>query len=590
MGNSIFDDDDGFSLSGGIEGEEPKPQVKRTPAAPAPIKPVGTQRPTAPSAEARRTPPARPQGTSNPGVTATNAATSQNAPLRRRSNSGLPKNPAERTLPPVNKLTSNPGIPTGLPVAPTQQKPASSLPPIVSMPQKRSEQKKNPLPTLPVTPTPVFHEQVTPEEPVAVEPESVSYAEAAEENIHGSYHPPVIEENDEEEEELREAERRAEERRLRRQRALEQEREEERREEEERLLRAKRAKERAAELEAEEAETPVNNAKGDKGKTAVRKGNKRTPKPKPEKGTGKFSGERRKILILRLIALSVLVVFVFAGLKATFLPAKGPTAKQVIATVKDGIGMTNFPTGNGEGFVLAFSKIYLTVPKDGGGERAKALEPYVPPNVITEQQYSSVPSAADAQVVTGGPYISGVISKDDKNAVYTVTAQINNGTWIYIDVPVFYDNNTKAFAVSGTPAFVPAPKQAKVDPQTKPWNDEDQEAVKIFTPAAKLFFAAWAKSNTQEMLPYQTADADTATKTGLDNTVKFDSLTRVSIQPADGLADPNTRKARVTVRWENALVPKTYYSQTYDLVLVKVPDADQWRIKSIVGGITTDNS
>lgn len=587
MGNSIFDDDDGFSLSGGIEGEEPKPQIKRTPVAPSPVKPVGTQRPATPNAEARRTPPVRPQGNSIPSAPVANPAPQQDAPLRRRSNSGLPATPTERNLPPVNKLTAKPGIPTGLPVAPIQQKPANTLPPVVSMPPKRSEQKKNPLPVLPTTPAPIFHEQIIPEEPVAVEQESVSYTEAAEENIHESYHPPVIE--DDEEEERQEIERRAEERRLRRQRALEQEREEERREEEERLLRAKRAKERAAELE-EDNDSPVSNPKGAKGKAPARKGSKRVPKPKAEKGTGKFSGARRKILILRLIALGVIVVFVFAGLKATFIPAKGPTAKQVIATVKDGIGMTNFPTSSGEGFVLAFSKIYLTVPKDGGGERAKALAPYAPPNVITEQQYSSVPSETDAQVITSGPYVSGVVSKDDKNAVYTVTAQINNTTWIYIDVPVFYDNSTKAFAVSGTPAFVPAPKQAKVDPQTKPWNDEDQEAVKIFTPAAKLFFAAWAKSNTQEMLPYQTADADTATKTGLDNTVKFDSLTRVSIQPADGLPDPNIRKARVTVRWENAFIPKTYYSQTYDLVLVKVPDADQWRIKSIVGGITTDNS
>ena len=590
MGNSIFDDDDGFSLSGGIEGEEPKPQVKRTPVAPSPVKPVGTQRPAAPNAETRRTPPARPQGTSTPVAPATNNTPQQNAPLRRRSNSGLPANPAERTLPPVNKLTSKPGIPTGLPVAPIQQKPATTLPPSVSMPQKRSEQKKSALPVLPTTPTPIFHEQVTPEEPVAVEPESVSYTEAAEENIHESYHPPVIE-DDEEEEELREAERRAEERRLRRQRALEQEREEERREEEERLLRAKRAKERAAELaEDEEIEAPVSNAKGVKGKTPVLKGAKRTPKPKAEKVTGKFSGERRKILILRLIALSVLFVFVFAGLKATFLPAKGPTPKQVIATVKDGIGMTDFPTDKAEGFVLGFSKIYLTIPKEGSGDRAKALEPYAPTNVIADQQFSSVSSSADGQIITGGPYISGVVSKDNKNAVYTVTAQINNATWIYIDVPVFYDSKTQSFAISGTPAFVPAPKQAKVDPQIKPWADDDQEAVKIFTPAAKLFFAAWAKSNTQEMLPYQTADADIATKTGLDNTVKFDSITRVSIEPGTGLADPNTRKARVTVRWENAFAAKTFYSQTYDLVLVKVPDADQWRIKSIAGGITSETN
>lgn len=563
MGNSIFDDDDeDFTLSGGIEGEQPKrPEIK----------PVTNNIPPRPVTNRRSgvTPPA--------GIV--------------------------RPNPVVPPRATRPQVSPSLPKTPVQQmttKPSTAMPPT-----RRISPSLPAAPSLPITPPAVYAkpeeritETVLPLPPVEVTKNDISYTENAEEVIHENYRTPV--DYEAEEREARRAERmaaeRAEERRLERQR--EQERLDRLREErEERERRFNQEAEKAPEansspqkvlsrketaaLKREEAKQ-AREASKNKGKGATKNG----------KPVSKYSGGRNQVLILRVIVFSVLAIFVFAGLKATFVPYKGPTANQVVETAKFGMGITKFPTDQGSAFVVGFSKIYLTVQKDGQTERNKQLAIYAPDNVISAQQFNVKNSASpvDGQTITAGPYISGVVSKSDDTAIYTVSAQVNNERWVYIDVPVFYDLEAHTFAISGAPSFVPAPEQAKLKMPVKPWNNDDQEAITEFRPDANLFFTAWAASQKDAMAVYADKDADTATKTGLNGAVKFKEISNISIQSLAEATDPGERKARVTVTWENAMVPGTTYSQSYDMTLVKKADEKHWKIKTLSGGIPLDSA
>lgn len=567
MGNSIFDDDDdGFTLTGGIEGEEPKsprvnPVSKTAPARPE----VGRRATGIPPAGLNRPAPVMPRPVT--GV----------AP---KQNPSLPKAPAL----PVQKMVTKPS-----PTLPAARKPLPSIPAGPALP-------KIP-PAVYAKPEESYTETVLPASPIELEKSDISYTDEAEESLHENYRTPV--DYEEEERAAKRAERRAaekaEERKL--ERLREQERLDRlRQEREDRLYQEKEKAPEPQEIPARvlsRKESAALKREEEKNKREERK-NKGKGKngSKSEKPAGNYAGNRNKVLILRIVVFSFIAIFAFAGMKATFFPTKGPTANNVIATAKFGLGITKFPTDQGSAFVLGFSKVYLTIQKDGQTERNKQLAIYAPANVITAQQFgkSGGNDPVDTQVITAGPYVSGVVSKTDELAVYTVSAQVNNERWVYMDVPVYYDLEAHTFAISGAPSFVPAPEQAKLKPTKKEWTTDDLKAVDEFLPDAKLFFAAWADSKKDSMAVHTDPAADTATKTGLAGAVKLKEVSKVSIQPAEEAKDPTVRKARVTVVWDNALVPGTTYSQSYDLTLVKKESELHWKIRTLTGGIPVENA
>lgn len=582
MSNSIFDDDDGFTLSGGFDGEERKK---------APSAPINK----APAKRAPEVNSARP-----------NASRPQTSP---RQETTAPVRPANNASP-------------RLPVKPTASKPLpASLPT-----QQRRQPVASSLPTTPVRHKPVEPEKVLPPAPVPVqvEPENITYTQEVEEELHdSSYNPPVdhaAEAKAAEERALAE-EREREQRRLREREAIEREREREEAEEREREERRRIERERRREEERkaleqsrladddnydddEDEEEAPKKSRGPRSRSKSNAKAKPTKKgaTKKEKEPGRFSGGRRKILIIRIIAFTIIGIFILAGAQKIFVPPQLVTAEKVTNAAKKGLGLTNFPVGNGEGFVIGFSKIYLTLDEGGTADKNEALLAYMPQEILAQQQVTQDVSAGK-QTVTAGPFVSGVKYVDDTHAVYTVTAQVNNARWLYIDVPVVFDPATYSFAISGTPAYVPAPDTAEVIGVPKEWSDSDSD-VKVatdFEPSLALFFEAWAASDAVKFKPYITEDANTAAKSGLDGIATFKGIVQLSISPAgvgqtvdptatapvEPISGGETRKARVSVQWESTIVPGTIYGQTYDLVIKKV--ADQWRIQEIKGGIPAES-
>jgi hypothetical protein len=593
VGNSIFDDDDdGFSLSGGIEGEE----SKATP--PAPVKPVA------------KTAPSRPEVNRLP-----NSGGMPHTPGRR----AVPARPSAETPKPAQAMPKSPSLPTQrLTVKPTGASPTlpQTRKPLPSMP---STPASTSLPAIPpavyAKPEETYTEDVIPSTPIQVEKNDISYAEKAEESLHENYRTPVDYEAEriaEEKAEERAAERRRE--RIREQeRADRIVREREERENERRRLEKDtppEAKEPTPAKPLSRKEQASTKREAEKEKRDSRKNKGKAIGGKP---VSNFSGERSKVLILRVIAFSAIAILAFAGLKSAFIPTPQPTANNIIQTAKYGMGITKFPTERGSAFVIGFSKVYLTVLPNGASERTDKLEAYAPGTVISAQGFSQTgdPKTIVPQTVTSGPYVSGVTSKDDKNAVYTVSAEVNGSQWIYLDVPVQYNLDSQAFVISGPPSFVPAPKLSKLEPVQKKWKLDDTEAVKAFKDDANLFFAAWSKSDYKVIDVHTTPKADISAKSGLDGVVSLKDVTNISIESAEDAATPDVvaddaipesnaglegtndkdvRKASVVVIWNSNLSPGTSYSQSYDLVLVKASGETHWKIASLKGGIPVNST
>lgn len=314
------------------------------------------------------------------------------------------------------------------------------------------------------------------------------------------------------------------------------------------------------------------------------KRNANTPRGKKvsrEKKPSNFTGNRKWILIVRIIAATVAVVLLAAGAKAIFFPPTFPGQATVLGAVKKNLGITAFPTAAGEGFVSSFSREYLTITPKESSKKTEALKQYTIDVLAT-----SIVSSSDdtlAQAVTQGPIISGVESVDDNNAIYTVAAQLNGNRWVYFNVPVYFDKTANGFLVSGTPAFIAPPVKA-ADPKKPNEYENDTKLANDVTSNIQGFFQAWATSNKEGLGRYMTNDAPETAKIGLSNTFTFVSVSDIRVE-SKGSEDPkpNNRKAQATVVWADPANPKITYRQTYNLELFKQPD-ERWYIANIEGG------
>ena len=301
-----------------------------------------------------------------------------------------------------------------------------------------------------------------------------------------------------------------------------------------------------------------------------------------DKGPSSFSGGRAGVMIVRVVALVVVAVLMLAGAKSLFFPPQIPDPTTVTNVVKKRLGVTNFPTENGQAFVTSFARIYFTVdPANSNSNDVYA--PYMSSNLVSSMTASS--GAASKQTITEGPIVSGVKSIDDANAVYTVGAKLSTGNWMYVNIPVYYDKDNVGFAVSGLPAFAPAPAKITVPQAESPFSPDGKLADTIKSSVMEQFFPAWASSNTAGINLIVLANANSEAKMGLSNSVKFVSIQSFTVeQKQPDAPDETTRKAQATVVWASPTDPKITYTQQYNLILFRQPD-NRWYIKELTSGV-----
>lgn len=314
----------------------------------------------------------------------------------------------------------------------------------------------------------------------------------------------------------------------------------------------------------------------------------RVPRAKKEKATkaqgpSRFSGGRSGVVVVRVFAVMVVAVLMFAGGKSIFFPTQIPDPTTITNVVKKRLGVTNFPAENGQAFVTSFARLYLTV-DPANISSTDIYGPYMNSTLASNMTASN--GAAGKQTITEGPIVSGVKSIDDENAIYTVGAKLSSGAnWIYVDVPVYYDKEKVGFAVSGMPAFAPAPTKITAPQAGAPFERDSKLGDSVKSSVMEQFFPAWAASNTAGINLVVLGNANSEAKIGLANAVKFVSIQDFTVeikQPGD--VDETTRKAQATVVWASPTDSKITYTQQYNMVLFRQPD-NRWYIKELTSGV-----
>lgn len=541
---SVFGDadDDDFEIAGGSDGgNAPKPQAKKSAVTP----PV--RKPGVPSAV-----PSPATGATNPLNAIRRTGTGASLPSAPRR-AGVPNpvvapvTPAKTGLPtpPVNPARAHaPGLPT--------TPPAPTVPTRTEAPATTPEPVATPTPTVP-EPTISRPEPVVVPEPVPVvedvavaQTHSPSYP-SAQDAAWGTPDPEpvsrprprVVDEDDEEDE-----------------------------------------------YEAPRRTKKPAPKKGGKKSPAKKSGNRR--KGDEEKPPSSLSGGRKGVVFFRWAVFGLMLLLAFLGAKSILAPPSFPGPQQVVNRVKEGLGMTDFPVESGKGFVLGFARAYLQYEPDKYNERDVALRNYAPDGVLSNIRLTFAGNQPVAQKITAGPFITGSRSIDDKNAVYTISAEINGASWVYVEVPLYYDPENRGFAVSGSPAFVGPPTQAEVPAQPLDGIPDDQLGQEV-QERLERFFAMWGSSDISGLDTLLTPDADPRARYGLGGTVSFNNITLLTILEAKPDANPNIRPGRVQVTWGSPASPDTTYVQSYDITIEKLEDG-RWYVKDIKGGVPSETA
>jgi hypothetical protein len=160
---------------------------------------------------------------------------------------------------------------------------------------------------------------------------------------------------------------------------------------------------------------------------------------------------------------------------------------------------------------------------------------------------------------------------DNNRAVVTLLASVN-GQLMELGVPIYTANG--ALAVSGDPAWLPAPAQA-TPPSTAP-STADPTAQAALNAQLPAFFQAYASGDTATLNRFL---APGASVTGLGGSLSYAGISSLSV-PTGGA----TRNITVTVTWQ--LVGQTAkFNSSYDMTVVN--QGGKWFVRTIQASTDT---
>lgn len=321
-----------------------------------------------------------------------------------------------------------------------------------------------------------------------------------------------------------------------------------------------------------------------------RKGKKKKKKPAKDKKS-RSRGGRGKMLAVRYTVIGIGVILMGFGVKSIVFPPDIPPTDVLAANIQAEMNMSAFPADQAESFVLGFTRAYLNYDPALSSQRDTALEHFaVNANAVNGL---TVP-AESPQTVVEGPYISGVRYVDDNNALFTTTAKLDNGRWVSIATPVFYDDAARSFVVAQPPSLAPNPQLSASAGKAPAQQETDDEATESASATITSFLTAWGASDTEALSVVVADGADPRVWNGLEGTVQLDrtDLIEVYAQPEDE-ASPMWQ-AKVTAVWSVTTTPQNdaeaaeelpddhpRYTGSYQLLLQRSDDG-KWYVADII--------
>ncbi|HEY6278230.1 MAG TPA: conjugal transfer protein, partial [Streptosporangiaceae bacterium] len=191
----------------------------------------------------------------------------------------------------------------------------------------------------------------------------------------------------------------------------------------------------------------------------------------------------------------------------------------------------SFPTALADAYALQFGQVYLNASPATAGQRASELAAFLPPGGDQQLGWNG-----SGTLQLQSETVAGIKVTDAQHAVVTLLARVN-AQLMELGVPIYYTGGT--LAVSGEPAWLPAPQRAVVPTPSLANTDAGTQAELMSQLPA--FFQAYASGNQVTLSRFL---APGTTVAGLGNEVTFGSLASVTV-PVGGA----TRNVIATVVW-----------------------------------------
>ena len=285
------------------------------------------------------------------------------------------------------------------------------------------------------------------------------------------------------------------------------------------------------------------------------------------------AGGRWLVWVFRVVVWLVLLLIGYRGVTAIM---HGQTASGGTPAPAASAG-TVFPSALAGAYALQFGQVYLNADPARAGQRASELATFLPPGADSQLGWNGTGS-----LVLQSEQVADVAVQDANHAVVTLLARVN-GNLMELGVPVYYAGG--ALAVSGEPAWLPAPPKAAVPTPTPPSSDAASQAE--LSKQLPAFFQAYASGDQATLGRFL---APGTTVAGLDGQLTYGSLAGVTV-PAGG----DTRQVIATVEWNvpgqaspDTASPPAQLEMSYALTIVN--KGGTWYISAIGPSFQTAGS
>jgi len=190
-----------------------------------------------------------------------------------------------------------------------------------------------------------------------------------------------------------------------------------------------------------------------------------------------------------------------------------------------------FPSELAGAYALQFGQVYLNASPATASQRASELATFLPAGADSQLGWNG-----SGSLQLQSEQVADIAVQDSQHAVVTLLARVN-GQLMELGVPVYYSSG--ALAVSGEPAWLPAPAKASVPAPAETSSDAATEAELMSQLPA--FFQAYASG---DQVTIDRFLAPGTSVTGLGGALDFGSLVGVTV-PEGG----QTRHVVATVVW-----------------------------------------
>jgi Conjugative transposon protein TcpC len=278
-------------------------------------------------------------------------------------------------------------------------------------------------------------------------------------------------------------------------------------------------------------------------------------------------GGRWMVWPLRVILWVAILVIGYRGITAIVLN-ETPSSTNSSGTIPPATSAsTSFPVTLAEAYALQFGQVYLNASPASASQRQQELAAYLPSSVTQlDPQFGWNGSGA---LTLQSEQVATIDVRSSSAAVITLLATVN-GKQMELGVPVYSADGS--LAISGEPAWLPAPATAQL-PTTQPVN-ADQNAEAELKTQLPQFFQAYAASS-QDLGRFL---APGASVTGLGGTVTFAGIQSITV-PQGG----TTRDITVAVTWQlpaQAKQSAPTLTTTYDMSVVD-QQSGKWYVEDI---------